>query len=704
MPYAIHTGAPHPLGASPDRDGVNFALFSAGATRVELCLFDDAGRETRLPAAGPSAQVWHLRVSGVGAGQRYGWRVHGPYDPALGHRYNPSKLLVDPYARAIEGTWDWRGPIYGYRRTPLAGMALDDNVRCDRDDAAAKPKCVVVGEDAFDWGDDRPPAVPWADMVIYELHVKGFTRRHPRVPDAQRGKFLGLASDAAIDHLVSLGVTSVELMPVHAHLDEPAVSARGLTNYWGYSSVGFFAPDERFAVSRDQGGDGAAREFKRMVKRLHAAGLEVILDVVYNHSCEGDRWGPTVSFRGIDDRTYYRRRGDRLAEYADITGCGNSVDTSHPQVLKLIADSLRFWVSEMHVDGFRFDLAAELGRTEAGPFDRRSAFFAVMLQDPVLSRVKLMAEPWDLGEGGYELGAFAAPWVEWNGRFRDSVRRFWRGEPRVVPDLGYRLTGSSDLFAASGRTPSASINFVTAHDGFTLRDLVSYEQKHNLANGERNEDGLAGDTSQNCGVEGDTEDARVLARRRTIARSILATVFLSRGVPLLSMGDELWRTQRGNNNAYCQDSELTWVDWDRAAADPEARAMHEFVRSVVALRKRCPMLRGSEFLRGRASDGSSHNDITWLRADGKEMTGPDWAQPDHARLAFHLAGDQGSPAILVLMNGEPASAAFALPGAAFGRSWRVTLDTRERAQLGLTLDLGASVAIDGGALLVLVAS
>jgi glycogen operon protein len=520
------------------------------------------------------------------------------------------------------------------------------------------------------------------------------------VPEAHRGTFLGLASDAAVDHLVSLGVTAVELMPIHAHLDEPAVSARGMTNYWGYSTAGYFAPDERFAVPRSQGGEGPVREFKRMVKRLHAAGIEVILDVVYNHTCEGDRWGPTVSFRGIDDRTYYRRLPGAAGAYADITGCGNTVDTSHPLVLKLIADSLRFWVTEMHVDGFRFDLAAVLGRSEAGPFDPRSAFFAIMLQDPVFSRVKLMAEPWDLGEGGYQLGAFPSPWSEWNGRYRDAVRHFWRGDGFIVGDLGYRLTGSSDLFAASRRAPTASINFVTAHDGFTLRDLVSYEQKHNLANGERNEDGLTDNTSQNCGVEGDTGDPRVLARRRTLARSILATMFVSRGVPLLHMGDELWRTQGGNNNTYCQDSELTWVDW-AAAAQPEARAMREFVRSLVALRKRCPVLRAGEFLCGRPCHGSPHNDITWLRADGAEMTGPDWSRPEHARLAFLLDGAPGSPSVLVLMNGDPAPMTFVVPGPSFGASWRIAVDTREVPQVDASLSASAPVAIDGGALLVL---
>jgi glycogen operon protein len=716
MTHAVHAGSPHPLGARADGDGVNFALYSASATRVELCLFDDNGVETRLPATGPSGHVWHLRVSGVGPGQRYGWRVDGPYAPERGDRHNPYKLLVDPYARAIEGGWDWRGPIYGFRHVPggsrppvgvlPAAASFEDSVPCDRDDAAAKPRCVVV-DDAFDWGDDRPPAVPWSETVVYELHVKGFTHRHPGVPEPHRGRFLGVASDAAIEHLVSLGVTAVELMPVHAHLDEPALSARGLTNYWGYSTVGYFAPDERFAVPRASGGEGAGREFKRMVKRLHAAGIEVILDVVYNHTCEGDRAGPTVLFRGIDDRTYYRHKPGSPGAYEDITGCGNTIDTSHPQVIKLIADSLRYWATEMHVDGFRLDLATVLGRNEKGTFDSRSALFAVVLQDPLLSRLKLMAEPWDLGEDGYQLGAFPAPWAEWNGRFRDAVRRFWRGEPGIVADLGYRLTGSSDVFAGSQRTTHASINFVTAHDGFTLRDLVSYEHKHNLANGERNEDGTNDNASQNCGVEGESDDAGVLARRRTVARSILGTMLVSRGVPMLAMGDELWRTQRGSNNAYCQDSELTWVDWAAASVDPDARAMLEFVRSAVARRKQHSELRSGDFLQGRATAGSAHNDITWLRADGTEMTGPDWASPGAARLAFHLAGAAGSPvaaAILVLMNGDAKPGTFVLPGPSYGASWRVTLDARTKPQIDATLPAAASIELDAGALVVFAAS
>jgi glycogen operon protein len=680
---------------------VNFALFSEHADGVDLCLFDAAGAEARVPVSSRTGNVWHVLVRGLASGQRYGWRVKGPYAPRLGNRYNANKLLVDPYARAIEGGLDSRAPVYGYPRD----RGLDDGVFDSRDDAAAKPRCVVVDE-AFPWGDDRPPGVPWAETVIYEVHVKGFTQRHPRVPEPHRGRFLGVASDAAIDHLKGLGITTVELMPVHARLDEPAVTARGLTNYWGYNTVGYFAPDERFAVAPASGGKGATREFKQMVRRLHAAGIEVVLDVVYNHTCEGDRWGPTVGFRGIDNRVYYRAKGsapgDRGA-YADYTGCGNTVDTSHPQVLALVQDSLRYWVTEMHVDGFRFDLAVTLARNESGAFDPRGVFFEALRKDPVLSRVKLMGEPWDLGSDGYRPGAFPAPWGEWNGRLRDTVRRFWRGDREVIPELGYRLTGSSDLFAHGGRSPQASVNFVAAHDGFTLRDLVSYEQKHNEANGEWNADGHGENFSQNCGVEGDTDDAAVLARRRTLARSILATLFVSQGVPMLHMGDDLWRTQRGNNNAYCQDSELTWLDWPAAETDGQARSMRDMAVSLARLRKRHPTLRRTDFLRGVPADGAPRKDITWLRADGGEMGAADWQNPARAEIAFVLAGvaAQTERAVLVLMNGERRRATFALPGADLGTAWRVVIDTREEPRPDTTLRAPASIDLDAGTLLVM---
>jgi isoamylase len=680
-------GSPFPLGSASDGGGVNFALFSQNAAGVELCLFDEAGAETRIPVPSRTLHVWHAYVPGVGPGQRYGWRVDGPYAPEQGNRFNRNKLLVDPYARELDGGLDLRGPVYGYPRD----RAKDDLVFDPRDDASAKPKTVVVDE-RFDWGGDDLPRVPWQETVLYELHVRGFTRLHPAVPEPMRGKFLGLASDAAIEHLTSLGVTTVKLMPVHARADEPALVARGLTNYWGYNTLSFFAPDARFATDRGR----ATVEFRSMVKRLHAAGIEVILDVVYNHTCEGDRFGPTVNFRGIDDRVYYRHEPEHPGQYLDVTGCGNTVDTSHPQVLKLVTDSLRYWATEMHVDGFRFDLAPALARDERGRFDRRSSFLGALHQDPVLSRLKLIAEPWDLGEGGYRVGDFPVQWVEYNDRFRDTVRRFWRGERKVLGDLGYRLTGSSDVFSAEGRPPQASLNFVTVHDGFTLRDLVSYETKHNEANGEGNADGGPAGTSQNGGVEGETDDARVIERRRTLARSLMATLFVSQGVPMLEMGDEIWRTQRGNNNAYCHDSELTWVDW---RPSDEARGALGAAQTLVSLRKRLDTLRQHDFLRGaRLADG--RKDITWLRPDGAEMQLADWNAPASAAIAFCL---EGSPSALVLMNGERTPTSFRIRGAPPAMAWRVAFDSGAEGPTDVVLRAAADLALTPGSLVILVA-
>jgi glycogen operon protein len=685
----IEPGSFHPLGATWDGRGVNFALFSEHATGVELCLFDDAGRETRLDVPWRSLYVWHAYVPGLSPGQRYGWRVHGPFAPAEGNRFDPSKLLVDPYARALDGAVDLRGPIYAKTR--------------GQDDAASMPKAIVV-DPAFEWSGDRPPHVPWHDTVLYELHLKGFTRLHPQVPEALRGTYLGLASDAAIAHLCALGVTTVELMPVHEHLDEPAVAARGRTNYWGYSTLSFFAPDRRFATP---GGD-AVREFKEMVRRLHAAGIEVVLDVVYNHSCEGDELGPSVSFRGIDNRTYYRLDPRDLSDYVDYTGCGNTLDATHPQVLKLVTDSLRYWVEEMHVDGFRFDLAPALARDADGGVDRVSSFFAIVHQDPVLSRIKLIAEPWDIGAGGYQVGNFPILWSEWNGRFRDTVRSFWRGDRTAIADLGYRLTGSSDLFADDGRHPHASINLVTAHDGFTLRDLVSYAKKHNEANGEDNRDGLDENLSQNCGAEGETTDTRVLARRRTLGRSLLATLFLSQGIPMLEMGDELWRTQRGNNNPYCHDSELTWVDW---TLGPDASATLEFVRALSSLRRGHPVFRRHDFLRGERSTGSRGKDITWLRADGREMTATDWSAPERAFIAFRLDGDAADgiagsavrdDSFLMLKNGERTPIMVTIPPASLGEAWRVTVDTSDERRVGEVVRAGSRLELAPCSLVLLI--
>jgi glycogen operon protein len=700
----IERGSFHPLGATWDGQGVNFALFSEHATAVDLCLFDPDGRETRLRVPFCTVYVWHLYVSGVGPGQRYGWRVHGPYAPERGHRFNPNKLCVDPYARALDGAVDLRGPIYGYPRD----RGSNDRVLDDRDDAASKPRSVVV-DPSFEWSGDRPPRVPWHDTVIYELHVKSFTKLNTLVPENLRGTYLGVAGDAAIDHLRSLGVTTVELMPVHEHLDEPSVAARGLTNYWGYNTLAFFAPDRRFATP---GGD-AVREFKEMVKRLHAAGIEVVLDVVYNHSCEGDELGPTVLFRGIDNRVYYRLAESDLADYVDYTGCGNTLDATHPQVLKLVTDSLRYWVEEMHVDGFRFDLAPALARGTDGDVDRISAFFAVVHQDPVLSRIKLVAEPWDVGAGGYQVGNFPILWTEWNGRFRDTVRSFWRGDRGVIADLGYRLTGSSDLFADDGRHPHASINLVTAHDGFTLRDLVSYARKHNEANGEQNRDGLDENLSQNCGVEGETDDEAVRARRLTLARSLVSTLFLSQGVPMLEMGDEVWRTQRGNNNPYCIDAALAWVDWSLDADGREKRAMLEHVRALAALRTRSRVFRRNEYSRGEAVAPGCAKDITWLRLDGREMTAQDWSSPEHAALAFRLeggaleaahAGVSGCESYLVVMNGERAALKLTLPPRELGAAWTVALESSDPARTGQRVAASASIELAAGSVLVLVQS
>jgi isoamylase len=693
MDQRVEPGTFHPLGATWDGKGVNFALFSEHASAVQLCLFDDQDRETRVDVPWRHIYVWHVYIPGLAPGQRYGWRVLGPFTPHDGHRFNPNKLLVDPYARALSGTLDWRAPVFGFPRD----RGADDLVLDDRDDARGKPKAVVV-DGSFDWGDDRPPGVAWHDTLLYEMHVKGFTKLHPNVPEQLRGTYLGACSDAAIAHLEALGVTAVELMPVHERLDEAALAARGATNYWGYNTLAFFAPDRRFATA---GGDPIF-EFKQMVKRMHEAGIEVVLDVVYNHSCEGDRLGPTVSLRGSDNHVYYRLAPEDRAVYADYSGCGNTIDATHPQVLKLVTDSLRYWVEEMHVDGFRFDLAAALARGTEGDVERVSAFFAVVHQDPVLSRIKLIAEPWDVGHGGYQVGNFPVLWTEWNSRFRDTVRRFWRGDRTVVSDLGYRLTGSSDLFADDGRHPHASINFVTAHDGFTLRDLVSYEKKHNEANGENNKDGWDDNASQNGGVEGDTNDERVLARRRTVARSLATTLVLSQGAPMIAMGDELWRTQRGNNNAYCHDSALTWVDWTTSA---DARGMLEHVRALVALRKRHGVFRRHDFLRGAPAGPGRPKDILWLRVDGAEMTATDWSDPQRASIAFRLDGagaGVSDDSFMVLLNGHREPTRFTLPPRSLGEAWRTVVDTRAAPTLGEVLRAGASVDLEAGSALVAV--
>ncbi len=675
-------GRPYPLGATWDGQGTNFALFSENATSVDLCFFEHpASGEERgcIRLREQTAHVWHGYVPGVRPGQVYGYRVDGPYAPEEGHRFNPAKLLVDPYARAIHGAVDWSAPVFGYR---LGDPALDLS-RDDRDDTEGVPKAVVA-DPFFDWEIDRPPRVPWHNSVIYEVHVKGFTARHPGIPPDLRGTYAGLGHPVAIEYLKRLGVTAVELLPVHAFLDDGFLVKKNLRNYWGYNTIGFFAPDARYSGA-GTGGEQVA-EFKGMVKSLHAAGIEVILDVVYNHTAEGNHLGPTLSFRGIDNSVYYRLVPDNQRYYMDFTGTGNTMNVRHPQVLQLIMDSLRYWVLEMHVDGFRFDLASALAR-ELFEVDRLSAFFDIVHQDPVLSQVKLIAEPWDIGEGGYQVGNFPVLWTEWNGKYRDTVRSFWRGDRRPAAEMGYRLTGSSDLYQNDGRRPYASINFITAHDGFTLEDLVSYERKHNQANGEENRDGSDDNISANYGVEGPTDDPGIVALREKQKRNFLATLLLSQGVPMICGGDELGRTQLGNNNAYCQDNPLSWFDW---LLDERDEALLEFTRRLVALRKEQPVLRRRKFFQGRRIRGSDVKDLTWYRPDGQEMTDAEWDDAETRALGLRLAGDAIDEqdeygnrvlgdTLLILLNAHETLVPFRLPRFTHRSSavWQVMIDTAQ---------------------------
>jgi glycogen operon protein len=618
-------GSPTPLGAHWDGTGTNFALWSAGAHAVELCLFDADGTEHRHPLTESTHQVWHGRLAGIGPGQRYGYRVHGPYEPSAGHRYNPAKLLLDPYARAVDGVLALHPSLFGH-----PGDAVDSPVPDEQDSAPHVPRGVVV-HDTFPWDGDRAPRTSWSDTVVYEVHVKGATARHPDVPAHLRGTYAGLAHPAFVEHLTSLGVTAVELLPVHHFVSEPHLLRRGLTNYWGYNTLGFFAPHAGYSSSGSAGGQ--VTEFKTMVKALHAAGIEVILDVVYNHTAEGDHTGPTLAFKGIDNAGYYRLDGSDPARYTDFTGCGNTLDVRRSPVLALLMDSLRYWVTEMHVDGFRFDLAPALARSTQD-VDRFSAFFDVVHQDPVVSQVKLIAEPWDVGPGGYQVGNFPPPWTEWNAAYRDTVRDVWAGAPVGVRDLAYRLTGSSDLYRSDGRRPFASINFVTAHDGFTMRDLVSYDGKHNEANGEDNRDGESHNRSWNCGVEGETDDPGVLALRARQVRNLLTTLLISTGVPMLTAGDELGRTQRGNNNAYCQDGELSWLDWTRV--DEDLRA---FVAHVLRLRRSAPVLRQEAFFEGHELPGTGGTrDLAWFAPDGGQLSTTDWFDTGLQTLGMYLDG------------------------------------------------------------------
>ena len=678
-------GKPYPLGATWDGAGVNFSLFSENATKVELCLFDrhDDRRETRIPMTEQTHQVWHVYLPEVRAGQFYGYRVHGPYEPQLGHRFNPSKLLLDPYAKAITRTVRWSDALFGYR----IGDPEQDLSRDDRDSAPDMPKCVVV-DPAFSWGNDVPPAIPWHQTIIYELHVKGFTMRHPAVPPELRGTYAALTCSEVIDYLKALGVTAVELMPVHQFIADKHLEDRSLTNYWGYNSIGFFAPDARYANSGVTGEQVA--EFKSMVRALHREGIEVILDVVYNHTGEGNHLGPTLCFRGVDNASYYRLVPEDRRYYMDYTGCGNTLDMTHPRVLQLITDSLRYWVREMHVDGFRFDLASTLAR-ELHDVDRLGAFFDIIQQDPVISQVKLIAEPWDLGPGGYQVGNFPALWAEWNAAYRDTVRRFWKGDAGQVGGLGYRLTGSSDLYGHSGRLPYASINFITAHDGFTLHDLVSYNEKHNEANGEDNRDGHNDNLSWNCGAEGETDNPEVLALRERQKRNFLATLFLSQGVPMLLSGDEIGRTQKGNNNAYCQDNEISWVDWK---LDKPRRELLEFSRCVIRLMNEHPVLRRRHFFQGRHIRGSEVKDLAWFRPDGKEMNDEDWNNSETRCFGLRLAGDaieeldaRGNrivdDTLLILLNAYHEAIPFTLPAHRRKVRWEVVMDTND-SQFGKT--------------------
>ena len=672
---AVWPGKPFPRGATWDGEGVNFSLFSANADRVELCIFDPSGRRElqRITLREHTAEMWHAYLPEARPGMLYGYRVYGPYDPARGHRFNPNKLLIEPYAKHIEGSLRWSDAHFGYR----VGHSRADLSFDRRDSAPGMPRCRVI-DPAFTWGDDRPPRVPWNDTVIYEVHVRGFTMRHPEVPPALRGTYAGLATAPVIDHLRRLGITTVELMPVHTFVDDRYLVEKGLRNYWGYNTIGFFAPDMRYSAT------GRISEFKTMVKTLHSAGIEVILDVVYNHTAEGNHLGPTLCFRGIDNASYYRLSPENPRYYMDFTGCGNTLNLQHPRVLQLIMDSLRYWVQEMHVDGFRFDLASALAR-ELYDVDRLGSFFDTIGQDPVLSQVKLIAEPWDVGAGGYQVGNFPPGWHEWNDKYRDTMRAYWKGDGGLIGDFARRFTGSSDLYEASGRKPYASINFITAHDGFTLQDLVSYNNKHNEANGEDNRDGHDNNLSWNCGVEGPTDDPQINALRTRQKRNMIATLLLSQGVPMLLAGDELGHTQNGNNNAYCQDNEISWLDWN---LDEKQQEFLDFVARMVAFRRAHCAFSGRKYLKsGPASGGGGEErEISWLTPAGREMTNEEWNQ-DFARcLGLYLAGerlasiDQRGRVItddnfLLLFNAHHETIPFTLPAFRPGIRWQVVLDT-----------------------------
>jgi glycogen operon protein len=672
----LWSGHPYPLGATWDGAGVNFALFSEHATKVELCLFDsrEAKKEShRIALREQDEFVWHGYLPGIQPGQLYGYRVHGPYEPDKGHRFNPNKILLDPYARAIGRDLQWDDSLFGYRLgDEQADLSLDE-----RDNVAFAPLGMVL-DTAFTWGDDRPPRVPWNRTLIYEVHIKGFTMRHPGVPERLRGTYAGLATEAAINHLKSLNVTAVELLPVYHHMDDKFLLDKKLDNYWGYNTLAYFAPDTRYASNRSP--RKSMQEFKFMVRTLHAAGIEVILDVVYNHTCEGNQNGPTLSLRGIDNAAYYKLAPD-ARYYMDYTGCGNSMNMQHPRVLQFILDSLRYWVLEMHVDGFRFDLASTLAR-ELFAVDKLSTFFDIIQQDPVLSHVKLIAEPWDVGEGGYQVGNFPVQWTEWNGKYRDCVRRFWKGDGGTVSEFSTRLSGSSDLFGDDGRKPCASINFITCHDGFNLHDLVSYNDKHNEANGEDNKDGANDNNSWNCGAEGSSDDPAINTLRDRQKRNLIATLLLSQGVPMLLAGDELSHTQKGNNNTYCQDNELTWLNWE---LNEEQQSFLDFVRRVTQIWKQHPAFQRRRFFRGRPIRGVK--DITWLEPSGKEMSDEAWNAGFVKCLGVHLSGETGEvdefgrpvrdDTVVMLLNAHHEPLPFVLPTIAGFTDWERLFDTAD---------------------------
>jgi isoamylase len=699
----IWPGRSYPLGATWDATGVNFALFSEQATKVELCLFDsaDAAHESeRITLSERTDQVWHAYLPEVLPGQLYGYRVHGPFEPQKGLRFNPNKVLLDPYARSIGRDVRWSDEVFGYRvGDPNADLSFDE-----RDDAAHAPLGLVI-DPAFTWGNDQPPRTPWHKTIIYELHVKGFTQLHPGIPEKLRGTYIALASEAVINHLLDLGVTAVELMPVHHFLKDRHLLERGLTNYWGYNSLSFFAPETRYCAPKIA--QDAVKQFKMMVAALHAAGIEVILDVVYNHTAEGNQMGPALSMRGIDNAVYYKLSPEDPRYYMDYTGCGNSLNVRHPRVLQLIMDSLRYWVIDMHVDGFRFDLASTLAR-ELFDVDRLGTFFDIIHQDPILSQVKLIAEPWDVGVGGYQVGNFPVLWSEWNGKYRDNVRRFWKGDGGTLSEFATRLSGSSDLYQNDGRKPYASINFITCHDGFNLQDLVSYNEKHNAANGENNQDGANDNNSWNCGAEGVTDDPAVIQLRWQQKRNLITTLILSQGVPMLLAGDELSHTQRGNNNTYCQDNELTWLNW---RLDDKQREFFDFVREVIALRRHQPVFQRRKFFQGRSIFGADIADITWFEPSGELMGEDAWSAGFNQCFGVLLTGDligdvddRGQPIvgddILILMNSFHESIPFKLPARHKGQRWQRIIDTAAagapKEQLSATkpYDLsGRSVAV-----------